>query len=624
MTALGSYSTGTVSVAVNGTVVTGAGTIWSSTNARPGDILQIGNLQTIITDVTDTGTLVIPPWGGAAQVGAAYKIWQWLPQRVTGADIAQSVNVLVGALNTTGFFFFVDVSLTAPDPSLGSNGQYALQPATGKTWVKSGGAWSYLGIYKGLSFTGNYDPARTYSPNDVATSAGSSFVWTNLTPGAGHPPPDVSYWQVLAQKGDTGATGAVPWAIPTVNWATATAYVAAAPASLITGPNGNVYQCIVAHTSTTFTADLAAAKWKLIAQSLKEATSTSSVAIGIGAKTFNALPDLSYQNGVRLRVSSNGTPTAWMEGIATYVPSTGAISMTVDKINGSGTFTDWNFNRCGQPGSGDLSSANNLSDVANPATALINLGGVSFAVAQALSAAQSDQARKNILAFGKINLIMFGASQTYTPSANLLGVLVECIGGGGAGGGVAAAGAQGYVLCAAGGGAGGRSIRFLTAAQIAAAGTIGVTIGAGGLGVSAGTGGSGGGTSFGSLCAGAGGAGAGYVSTGQMSGAGPGGTASNGTGDLKFNGNAGQSGHYQSLAAQTNIIITRGKGGDSSYGPGGTEVVGNSVAYGANGNPGGGFGAGGSGAISNQQNASNFGGGNGYSGLCLVTEFLAA
>ena len=67
MTALSSYSTGTATVSAGGTTVTGTGTIWSGTSVKPGDIFQIGNFQSVITDVTDTTHLVIPPWGGGAQ-----------------------------------------------------------------------------------------------------------------------------------------------------------------------------------------------------------------------------------------------------------------------------------------------------------------------------------------------------------------------------------------------------------------------------------------------------------------------------------------------------------------------------------------------------------------------------
>ncbi|WP_050400354.1 hypothetical protein [Bradyrhizobium embrapense] len=373
MTALASYSTGTVSVAAGDTTVSGVGTIWSSTNVRPGDILQIGNFQTIITDVTDPTHLVIPPWGGGAQAAVAYVVWKVSSQRIAGAQAMADVSALVAALNTSGFFWFVDASLAAPDPSLGTDGQYALQPTTGKMWVHTGGAWSYLGVYKGFSFRGAYDNAAAYSVGDVQTTAGTSYVWINQTPGSGHPAPDPTYWQVLAAKGDKGDTGSVPWAVP-VAWATGIAFVAAAPASIVTGPNGNTYQCIVPHNSGVFATDLAAGKWKLIAQSLKEGTSTTSVTIGAGTIGFTTQPDLSYQNGVRLRASSNANIGNWQEGVCTYDPSTGALLMYRDKFAGAGTFNDWNFSRVGQPGAGDLSSTANLSDLTNKPVALVNLG----------------------------------------------------------------------------------------------------------------------------------------------------------------------------------------------------------------------------------------------------------
>lgn len=141
MTELASYSSGTVSVAAGGTTVTGVGAIWSGVNARPGDVLQIGNYQTIITDVVDTDELDIPPWGGGAQTAVAYKIWQVSPQRFAGAQAMADVSVLVAALNTSGFFVFVDIDATEPDPSLGDDGQWAFQPTTRAYWLKTGGVW---------------------------------------------------------------------------------------------------------------------------------------------------------------------------------------------------------------------------------------------------------------------------------------------------------------------------------------------------------------------------------------------------------------------------------------------------------------------------------------------------
>ena len=75
------------------------------------------------------------------------------------------------------------------------------------------------------------------------------------------------------------------------------------------------------------------------------------------------------------------------------------------------------------------------------------------------------------------NIKVFTASGTYTPSANLIGAIIECVGGGGAGAGIT--GASGYVAGAGGGGSGGYSRVFKTAAQIGASQLI--TIGAGGV-----------------------------------------------------------------------------------------------------------------------------------------------
>lgn len=208
MTALSSYSTGTVSVGAGGTTVTGAGTIWDDGSAKPGDILQVGNFQSVITDVTDATHLVIPPWGGGAQAGAAYKIWQVSPQRFAGAEAMATVNKLVIALDAREIPVVVGDDETEPDPSLGEEGQIAIQPSTGKVWEMSGGVWTLLGIYRGFRFTGAYSGATTYSIGDVMTDAGSSYIWINDTPGSGHAAPNATYWQLLAAKGDAGATGA--------------------------------------------------------------------------------------------------------------------------------------------------------------------------------------------------------------------------------------------------------------------------------------------------------------------------------------------------------------------------------------------------------------------------------
>ena len=338
MTALVSYSTGTVSVAASGATVTGVGTIWNDGSAKPGDIFQIGNFQSVISDVADATHLVIPPWGGGAQTGVAYKIWQVSPQRFAGAEAMTTVNRLVIALNAREIPVVVGDDETVPDPSLGEEDQTAIQPTTGKVWVMTGGVWTYLGIYRGFNLTGAYNGVTTYSIGDVMTDAGSSYVWINATPGSGHAAPNATYWQLLASKGDPG----------------------------VAGPTGAGYG----------------------------GTSTTSLAIGTGSKAFTTQSGLAYTNGARVRASSAANSANWMEGRATYSSTT--LTINVDKIGGSGTLADWNLNVTGEPGAGDLLSANNLSDVASAATAATNLGVVRYGGSQSLTSPQQVQARSNM------------------------------------------------------------------------------------------------------------------------------------------------------------------------------------------------------------------------------------
>lgn len=473
MTALASYSTGTVSVADGGTIVTNTGAIWSGTNARPGDILQIDEFQTIIADVdADAGKLTVPPWGGGAQTDVAYTIWQVSPQRFAGAEAMGLVNRLVAALEADGFIWFVDADLTEPDPSVGDEGQFAQQPSTGKTWVKDGGVWDYLGVYKAFRFTGAYNNLTTYSVGDVMTSAGSSYVWINETPGAGHSAPNTTYWQLLASKGDQGTTG----------------------------PTGAGYG----------------------------GTSTTSLTIGAGSKAFATQAGRAYTNGARVRASSAANTSNWMEGLATYSGTT--LTINVDKTNGSGTLADWNFNLVGQPGAGDLSSANNLSDLANAATARANLGAAGRT---------------------RTRTVLTSGSGTYNLPAGCLAINVRMAGGGGGGGGSGTS--------AGNGGTGGNSTfgsSFLTCNG-----------GAGGQGASAG--GAGGGATGGdfNLTGGPGRGGSGFTN-------GPGGDGGNGS--LGGAGQGGRSGGEVGVAAAVNSGA--GGGGASS----GTAV-----------NAGGGGGAGG-------------------------------
>ncbi|WP_247310509.1 MULTISPECIES: carbohydrate-binding protein [unclassified Bradyrhizobium] len=295
MTALSSYSTGTVAVSADGTTVTGTSTLWLNTgNVKPGDRFQAGHFEAIVTDVVDDTHLTITPWPGSTLSGASYVVWKVSQQRIVGETYAADVAKAVAAWNTSGFYVFVDANATAPDPSLGYDGQYALQPTTGKTWASLGGVWTYLGIYKAFQLKGAWSGATAYTVGDVVSLSGSSYVC--VLDHTNHTPPNVTYWQLLASIGATGNTG----------------------------PTGASYG----------------------------GTSTTSLAIGTGSKAFTTQAGLAYQNGARVRATATAGAAGWLEGVATYSGTT--LTVTSDKISGTGTGTAWNFNVTGEPGAGDV------------------------------------------------------------------------------------------------------------------------------------------------------------------------------------------------------------------------------------------------------------------------------
>src|SRR5215475_16211134 len=71
----------------------------------------------------------------------------------------------------------------------------------------------------------------------------------------------------------------------------------------------------------------------------------------------------------------------------------------------------------------------------------------------------------------QVKVQVFTASGSYVPSANLISVMVECVGGGGGGGGTTSA-TNVELKGGGGGGAGGYSRKYLQAATIGASQTI--------------------------------------------------------------------------------------------------------------------------------------------------------
>jgi hypothetical protein len=80
-----------------------------------------------------------------------------------------------------------------------------------------------------------------------------------------------------------------------------------------------------------------------------QATSTTSLAIGTGSKSFTTQASRGYTVGQRLRASSSASTSNYMEGVVTSYSST-TLVLNVDRTGGSGTIASWNINITGDAG----------------------------------------------------------------------------------------------------------------------------------------------------------------------------------------------------------------------------------------------------------------------------------
>ncbi|MFZ2172336.1 MAG: hypothetical protein WAW61_22210 [Methylococcaceae bacterium] len=131
-------------------------------------------------------------------------------------------------------------------------------------------------------------------------------------------------------------------------------------------------------TSATFTADVSAffntdlPAWSDAANAMGTALSLNSVtdtsvtsnAIGLGAKTFTASPNKSFQGGMYLSIADSAAPSAnsMTCQVTSYNGSTGELIVNSLLIHGTGTKTAWSISMASDPSgatppavSGDIS-----------------------------------------------------------------------------------------------------------------------------------------------------------------------------------------------------------------------------------------------------------------------------
>lgn len=216
-----------------------------------------------------------------------------------------------------------------------------------------------------------------------------------------------------------------------------------------------------------------------------------------------------------------------------------------------------------------------------------------------------------------IKTTVFASSGSYQPSPGMMSILVECIGGGGAGGAAEATASATNIWTGGGGASGGYSRVALPANLVA--GAVSVTVGSGGVAGAGGTAASGTPTSFGPFCVANGGGNGGDSAAGSYGG----GSGAIGVGDVTFYGAGGMAGPMMDIPTSEFAAAVGGIGGQIRGGNATVNTGKGNALPGDNGYPN--SGAGGQGACINQLlTATTTLGGNGGSGICIVTEYLWA
>lgn len=383
------YSTGKLSIANGDNVVVGSGlgvTGWGGSVARRGDtiIFDYGGANekiSVVLNPIDLTHLEVPRYTGPDLVNVDYVIYWISPTRVAGAEAVEDITRLVNFLNSAGIFVYVDPGDSVPDPSIGEEGQQALQPSTGKIWVRTSGVWTFVGVFKGFSPKGEFDGAVTYGIGDVVsdTIGGASYI-SKVDENIGHTPstsPDQWMLNAHGLPGPSGATIIIANAAPVTTYPLNTLWIDgdsadldvyqlnATPAWVDTGMN---LKGLKGDTSTITV---------LATNTLAPGSSAAVIDTGTPTDaefTFN-IPrgDVGPQGqGIQPNASGTLANRSTHDGAAQgYIYlSTDEVPMKI-YVKNSATSGDWS---AGAPVGGDMIKADNLAGLASPSAAVANLG----------------------------------------------------------------------------------------------------------------------------------------------------------------------------------------------------------------------------------------------------------
>lgn len=131
------------------------------------------------------------------------------------------------------------------------------------------------------------------------------------------------------------------------------------------------------------------------------ATSTTSLLIGLGSKSLTVQTGKSYVVGMTVKIASTAVGSTWMLGdITSYTTGTGALVVTVTSISGSGTLAAWTISQSAPGGAqvGANADITSLSGLTTPLSVAQGGTGVSSSSAGIIIAFSGNTAPAGYLA----------------------------------------------------------------------------------------------------------------------------------------------------------------------------------------------------------------------------------
>lgn len=147
------------------------------------------------------------------------------------------------------------------------------------------------------------------------------------------------------------------------------------------------------------------------------ATSTTSDTIALGSTSITlAQTGKLYSVGQQIRIASTASPTNWMDGTLTaFNAATGAMTVNVTAISGSGTFAAWTVALSGAPGVAGVLNELKGANIASAATVNLDTATGNF-----VHITGTTTITAFTLAQGAERTVVFDAALTLTNGANLI------------------------------------------------------------------------------------------------------------------------------------------------------------------------------------------------------------